>query len=87
MRTELTLDSAGRVSIPKPVREQLHLAPGDKIACEVEGENITLHVVRKRAGLTRKHGMWVFHGAPATNESIPDLIDRLRQDRSASFLK
>ncbi|MFM2125745.1 MAG: hypothetical protein RL328_2196, partial [Acidobacteriota bacterium] len=64
MRIELTLDGAGRVSIPKSVREELNLTPGDKLGCELHDGELTLLPIRKKAGLKKKKGMWVFQGGP-----------------------
>jgi AbrB family looped-hinge helix DNA binding protein len=41
----LTIDKAGRVVIPKPLREELHLEAGDALEMESAGEQITLRPV------------------------------------------
>ncbi len=46
MNSTVTLDKAGRVVIPKIVREELHLEPGDALHLECEGERVTLRPVR-----------------------------------------
>jgi AbrB family looped-hinge helix DNA binding protein len=46
LTTKLTLDKAGRVVIPKPLRDELNLGPGDALQLETEGEQITLRPVR-----------------------------------------
>ena len=46
MNTRLIIDKAGRVVIPKPLREELHLEPGDSLEMESAGEQITLRPVR-----------------------------------------
>jgi len=38
----VTLDKAGRVVIPKTLRDELHLEPGDTLELEAEGERVTL---------------------------------------------
>jgi AbrB family looped-hinge helix DNA binding protein len=38
----LTIDKAGHIVIPKPVREELRLEPGDTLEIEKVGEQITL---------------------------------------------
>jgi AbrB family looped-hinge helix DNA binding protein len=42
MNVRLTIDKAGRVVILKPLREELHLEPGDALEVESVGEQITL---------------------------------------------
>jgi AbrB family looped-hinge helix DNA binding protein len=83
MATKLTLDKAGRIVLPKPVRDRLQLAPGDTLHLESEGERITLRPVRQNVMLKKELGVWVYQGEPA-GDSIPDLIDRDRENRNRS---
>jgi AbrB family looped-hinge helix DNA binding protein len=80
MTAKLTLDKAGRVVLPKPLRDRLQLAPGDTLHLETEGECITLRPVRQNVVLKKELGVWVYQGE-ATDTSLPDLLDRERQDR------
>ncbi|MEO8053463.1 MAG: AbrB/MazE/SpoVT family DNA-binding domain-containing protein [Acidobacteriota bacterium] len=80
MTTKLTLDRAGRVLIPKTLRQELQLGPGDALQLESKGEQITLRPIRPKALLKKEHGVWVYQGE-ATHASIPDLIDRERVKR------
>ena len=85
MTTKLTLDRAGRVLIPKTLRKELHLGPGDSLQLNSEGEEITLRPVRPKALLKKEQGVWVYQGE-ATHASIPDLIDREREKRSRELM-
>jgi AbrB family looped-hinge helix DNA binding protein len=40
--TNLTVDNADRIALPKPLREKLQLRPGTVLQMENEGESITL---------------------------------------------
>ena len=83
MVTKLTLDKAGRVVLPKPLRDRLQLAPGDTLHLESEGENITLRPIRQNVMLRKELGVWVYQGESA-DDSIPDLIERDRESRNLS---
>jgi AbrB family looped-hinge helix DNA binding protein len=85
MTTKLTLDRAGRVLIPKALRKQLHLGPGDTLQLDSEGTEITLRPVRAKALLKKERGVWVYQGE-TTHASIPDLIDREREKRFRELL-
>jgi AbrB family looped-hinge helix DNA binding protein len=37
-----TLSSKGQVVLPRMIRSKLHLAPGTKLICEVEGDSVVL---------------------------------------------
>jgi len=80
MTTKITLDRAGRVLIPKTLRQELHLGPGDALQLDSEGEQITLRPMRPKALLKKEQGVWVYQGE-STNASIPGLIDREREKR------
>jgi AbrB family looped-hinge helix DNA binding protein len=69
MATHLTIDKAGRVVIPKAVREELHLESGDSLEMESAGESITLRPVRGTGPLVlvKEHGVWVFR----TGQPLP----------------
>ncbi|MEO5924130.1 MAG: AbrB/MazE/SpoVT family DNA-binding domain-containing protein [Bryobacteraceae bacterium] len=80
MKTQITMDSAGRVLIPKSLREKFQLRPGDELELESQGEDITLRPQKVHATMTKEHGIWVFHGEPADID-ICDLIRQQREDR------
>jgi len=80
MTTTITLDRAGRVLIPKTLRQELHLGPGDALQLDSKGEQITLRPMRPKALLKKERGVWVYQGE-AANASIPALIDREREKR------
>jgi AbrB family looped-hinge helix DNA binding protein len=42
VKATVTLDKLGRIVLPKPLRDELHLAPGDALDLTVEGEQVTL---------------------------------------------
>ena len=80
MTAKLTLDKAGRVVLPKAIRDRLQLAPGDDLNLETEGDRITLHPVRQKVTLKKELGVWVYHGELPSG-SIAYLIDRERETR------
>jgi AbrB family looped-hinge helix DNA binding protein len=89
MQTRLIIDKAGRVVIPKALREELHLEPGDSLEMESAGEQITLRPVRGTGPLTKEHGVWVFHaGVPLPATSTDRVLQEIREERDlANFGK
>lgn len=81
MRGKLNLDKAGRVVLPKNLRDRLRLAPGDTLEIEGDEDRITLRPVRAKAKLVKEMGIWVYQGE-VTDESLPDMIDREREGRN-----
>jgi AbrB family looped-hinge helix DNA binding protein len=87
MNVRLTIDKAGRVVIPKPVREQLQLGPGDMLEMENAGEQITLRPVRGTGPLTKERGVWVFRtGKPLPASATDELLQRIREERDLANL-
>jgi AbrB family looped-hinge helix DNA binding protein len=77
MTVKITIDKAGRIVIPKRLREKLQIGPGDTLQLDSEGDRITLRPIRPQATLRKEHGVWVYSGE-TTDASISDLIDRER---------
>jgi AbrB family looped-hinge helix DNA binding protein len=78
----LTIDKAGRVVIPKQLRDQLHLQPGDALEMEAAGEQITLRPVRGTAPLRKEHGVWVFHASQSLSASATEaMLREIREER------
>jgi AbrB family looped-hinge helix DNA binding protein len=82
MATQLTIDKAGRIVIPKSLRDKLHLEPGDALELEHAGEEITLRPVRGTGPLAKEHGVWVFRTGDPIPASVTDgLLRQIREDR------
>ena len=83
MTKRLTIDKAGRVVIPKLLRDELHLAAGDSLQLESSGDAITLRPVQETAPLQKEQGFWVYRtGRSLKDLSIQDWIDKGREERS-----
>ena len=87
MTTKLTIDSAGRIVLPKPLRRELEIGPGDLLELESVGERITLRPVRGTAPLAKEKGVWVFHtGQPLAKSVTDNLLQEIREERDKENL-
>ncbi len=88
MVARLTLDKAGRVVLPKPLRDELQLSSGDALEVESQGDVITLRPVRGNAPLRKKRGVWVFRaGEPLAASVVEDTRRLVRREREQRLLE
>ena len=79
MRTQLTIDQAGRILLPKSLRDEMNLPTGDELHIQTAGKKITLRPAKPAARLSKAQGVWVVHtGKPVTNSAINDILRKLR---------
>jgi len=82
MMTTLTIDGAGRLVLPKPVREELQLSAGDSLELETSEYEIVLRPVRGAATMRKKQGVWVMStGKPLSAEVVNETIRKIREER------
>jgi AbrB family looped-hinge helix DNA binding protein len=85
MATKISIDKAGRVVLPKSLREKMRVEAGDDLLVETEGDRITLRPIRQEALLKKELGIWVYQGE-SSSTSIPELIDAEREKRVRELL-
>lgn len=82
MNTTVTIDKAGRVVIPKEVRDELRLEAGDTLTLESDGERVTLRPVRGGTPLQKERGVWVFRGGgPLSLDEANHIVEDARAQR------
>lgn len=80
-----TLSSKGQVVLPRLVRSKLHLAPGTKFICEVQGDSVLL-TPEKRNAFVREYitdpltGLRVTKAAVGMEPVTSDMIKTLLED-------
>jgi AbrB family looped-hinge helix DNA binding protein len=77
MNSKVTIDRAGRVVLPKSLRDEMHLSPGDTLDLTVKGDEVTLRPRRGATPLQKERGVWVFRTGKslAANEAEETLRD------------
>ncbi len=82
MEGTTTIDKAGRVVIPKQVRDELGLEPGDTLVFTSEGESVTLRPLHANAPLQKERGVWVFRGGkPLSLDEANRIVREAREQR------
>jgi AbrB family looped-hinge helix DNA binding protein len=87
MNTTLTLDRAGRIVLPKAVRDELQISPGDPLELEASDECIVLRPARGKGRMKKEHGVWVFDaGVPMDSEVPKKVLQKIRRERDRKVL-
>jgi AbrB family looped-hinge helix DNA binding protein len=82
MITTISIDKAGRIVLPKPVRDELQLAPGDSLEVESSEDRVILRPARGGGRMRKEHGMWVFDsGEPLSADVVNKTLRRVRDER------
>lgn len=80
----LKMDKAGRVILPKPVRDRLGLHEGSDLEILEIPEGIVLKPAERRPSMVKKQGLWVHTG------KLPpgfDIVQAIRDDREERIRK
>jgi AbrB family looped-hinge helix DNA binding protein len=75
------IDKAGRIVLPKPLRDRLRLRQGSDLEIEERPEGVLLKPVDQRPSMVQKNGIWVHLGKLAKGFDWDTLIDDVRDDR------
>jgi AbrB family looped-hinge helix DNA binding protein len=77
-----TIDKAGRLVIPRPLRDRIGLAGGGEVELELDGAAIRIEPVGG-SGLREDGGLLLIpaSGAPLTAAAVRELIDADRHGR------
>lgn len=76
---QLAIDKFGRMVLPKSIRDDLGLEPGDKLDASEQDGAILLRPVREQDALRDKEGVLVFAGKATGN--VADVVGKQRQER------
>src|SRR5947208_9916966 len=87
VNARLNIDRAGRLVLPKSIREKLQLEPGESLEIESFEDHIVLRPVRERAAMRKELGVLVFDtGEPIAASDVRKTIQKIRDDRSDRVL-
>lgn len=75
------IDKAGRVLLPKPVRDRLGLRAGSDLEIEEIQEGVLLKPAFRRASLVKRGSFWVHTGEIPAGYDILKAIDEDREER------
>lgn len=88
--TLVPIDKAGRVVLPKDLRKELAIQPGDLLKVSVRGNEVTLRLNRQKSGFTKRGRALVFSAGDADvldNETVNSVLQNEREKATADMEK
>jgi AbrB family looped-hinge helix DNA binding protein len=76
------IDAAGRLVVPKALREQFHLTPGSELEIEPTGDGIIIRPADRGPALVKRDGVLVHHGPQGADVDIAAFVRQERESRS-----
>jgi AbrB family looped-hinge helix DNA binding protein len=84
---ELRIDKAGRIVVPKPLRERLGFTPGTELEAIEQLEGVLLKRVQQRPSMVKVAGLWLHQGKAEPGTSWDRVLDDVREERMRPFQK
>lgn len=82
----LKIDKAGRIVLPKAVRDRLHLCEGSELRLLETENGVTLVPLRQEPSIVQKDGIWVHLGRLPTGLNWKTLVEDAREERIKEVL-
>jgi AbrB family looped-hinge helix DNA binding protein len=87
MNATVEIDKAGRIVVPKKLRDDLHLVPGTRLRIERSGDRLVFEQEFSDPRLILKDGMLVVSGGPAADIDISEQIRQGYAEREERILE
>ena len=84
---ELSIDKAGRIVIPKSLRERLGFKPETELEAIEQPEGVLLKRVDLRPSMVKVDGLWVHQGSAEPGANWGRVLEGVREDRIESILR
>ncbi len=84
---EVRIDKAGRIVVPKPLRERLGFKPDTELEAIEQPEGVLLKRVQQRPSMVKVDGLWVHQGRAEPGANWERIVEDVREERIASALK
>jgi AbrB family looped-hinge helix DNA binding protein len=84
---ELRIDKAGRIVVPKPLRNRLGFKPDTELVAIEQPAGVLLKRVETRPSMVKADGLWVHQGSPEPGANWERILEDVREERIDSVLK
>ena len=84
---ELRIDKAGRIVVPKLLRERLGFKPDTELEAIEQPGGVLLRRAEQRPSMIKVDGLWVHQGIPQPGANWERILEDVREERIESVLK
>lgn len=82
----ISIDRAGRVVLPKPLREQYNLHAGSRLEITTGSNGMELKPIEVAPSMVKVSGLWVHRGVPQdVSINATDAVQQARDERINSL--
>ena len=83
----LRIDKAGRIVVPKPLRERLGFKPDTALLAIEQPGGVFLKRAEQRPSMAKVDGLWVHQGRAEPGANWERILEDVREERIESVLK
>jgi AbrB family looped-hinge helix DNA binding protein len=83
---DITIDSAGRVVLPKRLRDRFRLTAGTVIEVQERAGELVLRPKEQSAAVIQRNGRWVYVGEVPEGFDWDNMIENERDERAREIL-
>jgi AbrB family looped-hinge helix DNA binding protein len=84
---ELKIDKAGRIVVPKTLRERFGFKSETELEAVEHPDGVLLKRVEQRPSMVKVDGLWVHQGSPEPAANWDRVVEDVREERLQSILK
>ena len=84
---EVRIDKAGRIVVPKALRDRLGLKPDSDLEVVEQSDGVLLRKPHQVPSMVRIDGLWVHQGVPEPSADWNRVVDDVREERIEAILK
>jgi AbrB family looped-hinge helix DNA binding protein len=84
---EIRIDKAGRIVVPKPLRDRLGFRPHTELVAIEQADGVLLKRMEQRPSMVKVDGLWVHQGSAEPGANWERIVDDLREERIESIVK
>jgi AbrB family looped-hinge helix DNA binding protein len=83
----IKIDKAGRIVLPKPIRDRLQLRPGRDIELQEFPDRILLRVPKQAPSMVRRNGIWMHLGKLSRRLAWSHVVEDACEERINEVLQ